>query len=75
MKPAANLTLVANFATSFASVGDTGGKFATGVNDTGSKFAAGVNDTGGNFPPISRTPAGKFATGVIEQYQAAETLK
>jgi len=44
MKPVANLTLGANFATSFASVG--------------------VNDTGGNFPPVSRTPAGKFATGV-----------
>jgi hypothetical protein len=28
---------VANFSTSFASVADTGGKFATGVNDTGSK--------------------------------------
>jgi hypothetical protein len=34
-------------ATSFASVVDTGGKFATGVNDTGGKFASGVNDTGG----------------------------
>jgi hypothetical protein len=33
--------LAANFATSFASVVDTGGKFATGVNDTGGKFAAG----------------------------------
>jgi hypothetical protein len=44
---------VANFATSFASDVDTGGKFATGVNDTGSKFATDVNDTGG-----------KFATGV-----------
>ncbi len=49
--PAANLppvsvTLVANFATSFASVVDTGGKFATGVNDTG-----------GNLPPVSKTPA------------------
>jgi hypothetical protein len=58
MKPVANLTLVANFAPSFASVDDTGGKFATGVNDTGSKFAA-VSTT-----QLSRTPAGKFATGV-----------
>jgi hypothetical protein len=32
MKPVANLTLAANFATSFAIVGDTGGKFATGKN-------------------------------------------
>jgi hypothetical protein len=38
---------VTNFSASFASVVDTGGKFATGVNDTGSKFATGVNDAGG----------------------------
>ncbi len=44
---------MANFATSFASVVDTGGKFAAGVNDASSKFAAGVNDTGGNLPPVS----------------------
>jgi hypothetical protein len=29
---------VANFATSFASIVDTGGKFATGVNDTGANL-------------------------------------
>ena len=40
-------TPVANFANSFASVVDTGGKFATCVNDTGGKFATGVIDTGG----------------------------
>ncbi len=55
--PVANLrpvsaTPAATFYTIFASVVDTGGKFATGVNDagindTGSKFATGVNDTGG----------------------------
>jgi hypothetical protein len=45
--PPVSTTPVANFATSFTSVVDTGDKFATGVNDTGSKFAAGVNDTGG----------------------------
>jgi hypothetical protein len=39
-------TPAANFATSFSSVVETGGKFATGVNDSSSKFAAGVNDTG-----------------------------
>ncbi len=50
-------TPVANFATSFASVVDTGGKIATGINDTGGKFAAGINDTGGNLPPVSTTPA------------------
>jgi hypothetical protein len=47
-------TLGASFATSIASVVDTGGKFATGVNDTGSKFAAGVNN-----PSINDT-SGKF---------------
>jgi hypothetical protein len=52
MTPAANwppvsTTPAANFATSFASVVDTGGKFPTGGNDIGGKFATGVNDTGG----------------------------
>ncbi len=56
MTPVANLppvsmTPAAKFATSFASVVDTVGKFSTGVNDTG------VNDAGGNLPPVSTTPA------------------
>ena len=55
--PPISTTRAANFATSFTSVVDTGGKFATGVNDTGGKFAAGVNDTGGKLPPVSMTPA------------------
>ena len=42
--PPVSATPAANFATSFPSVVDTGGKFATGVNDTGGKIAAGVND-------------------------------
>jgi hypothetical protein len=58
--PPVSTTPVANFATSFASVVDTGGKFATDVNDTGSKFAADVNDTGGNLPPVSTTPVAKL---------------
>jgi hypothetical protein len=33
--PLVSTTTAANFATSFARVVDTGGKFATGVNDTG----------------------------------------
>jgi hypothetical protein len=50
--PVANLPLMpttpgANFATSFASVVDTGGKFATAVNITSGNFAAGVNDISG----------------------------
>jgi hypothetical protein len=43
---------MASFATFFACVVDTGGKFATGVHDTGGKFAAGVN-----LLPVSPTPA------------------
>jgi hypothetical protein len=39
--PPVSTTTVANFATSFASVVDTGGKFAIGVNDAGGKFATG----------------------------------
>jgi hypothetical protein len=44
-------TPAANFATSFASVVDTGGKFATSVNDTGGKFAG--RTTAANLPPVS----------------------
>jgi hypothetical protein len=44
-------------ATSFASVVDTSGKFATGVNDTGRKFAASVNNTSGNLLQVSTIPA------------------
>jgi hypothetical protein len=35
--PPVSTTPAANFATSFTSVVDTGGKFATSVNDTGGK--------------------------------------
>jgi hypothetical protein len=49
--PPASKTPATNFVTNFASVVDTGGKFANYVNDTGGKFAACVNDTGGNLPP------------------------
>jgi hypothetical protein len=45
--PPVSTTPAANFSTSFASVVDTGGKFATRVNHTGGKFATSVNDTGG----------------------------
>jgi hypothetical protein len=37
---------VANFATIYASVVDTAGKFATGINDTGGKLVTGVRETG-----------------------------
>ncbi len=49
--PPVSMTPAANFATSFASVIDTGNKFATGVNDT----ATGVNEVGYKLPPVSPT--------------------
>ncbi len=54
--PPVSVTPVANFSSIFASVVDTGGKFATGVNNTGGKFATVVNDAGGKLPPVSTTP-------------------
>ncbi len=44
--PLVSTTPAANFATSFGSVVDTGGNFATGVNDTS-----------GKLPPVATTPA------------------
>jgi hypothetical protein len=52
-------------AANFASVVDTGDKFATGVNDTGGKFATGVNDVGGKLPPVSTTPAANLPPVVL----------
>jgi hypothetical protein len=52
--PPVSTTPVASFSTIFASVGDTGGKFATGVNDTGGKFATGVNNAGGKLLLVQR---------------------
>jgi hypothetical protein len=54
------MTPVADFAPSFTSVVDTGGKFATGVNNTGGIFAAGVNYTSGK---------------IWKKYQAEDSLK
>ncbi len=53
---------MANFATSFASVVDTGGKFSAGVTDTGSNFATDVTDTGGKLPRVSMTPVANLST-------------
>jgi hypothetical protein len=58
--PLVSTTPVNNFSTSFASVVDTGGKFATRVNHTGSKFATSVDNTGGKQG---------------NNYQTAENLK
>jgi hypothetical protein len=50
------MTPMANFATSFASVVDTSGNFATGVNDTGGKFATGVNLPLASTTPVANLP-------------------
>ncbi len=49
-------TPVANFSTIFASVVDTGGKFATGVNDAGGKLPPVSATPAANLPPVSLTP-------------------
>ncbi len=53
--PPVSTTPAANFFTSFTSVVDTDGKFATVVNDTGGKFVIGVNDTGGKYFELQST--------------------
>jgi hypothetical protein len=75
-------TPTANFSTSFASVVDTGGKFATGVNDTGGKFATDVNNAGDKLPPVSTTPAENLPPVLFtpvanngSNYQTADNLK
>jgi hypothetical protein len=50
------LTPVANFSTNFASVVDTGGKFATGVNDAGGKLPPVSTTPAANLHPVSMTP-------------------
>jgi hypothetical protein len=59
--PLVSTTPVANISTIFASVVDTGGKFATGVND------AGVNDAGGKLPPVSTTPVANNGNNIRPQ--------
>jgi hypothetical protein len=66
-------TPVPNYATRFASVVDTGGKFATGVDNTGGKFATGVNNTGGKLPLVSMTATAVANNGT--NYQTADNLK
>ncbi len=57
-------TPAANFATSFASVVATGGKFATGVNDTSGKFVTG---TGGKHGALNTSAnlKKKFETALM----------
>jgi hypothetical protein len=55
--PPVSTTPATKFSTSFTSVVDTGGKFATGVNNDGGKFAIGVNGAGGKVSLVTTTPA------------------
>ncbi len=48
-------TPAANFAISFPSVVDTGGKFATGINDAGVKLPPVSTTPAANLPPVSMT--------------------
>ncbi len=80
--PPVSTVLVANFATSFTSVVDFSGKFATGVNDTDGKFATGVNNAGGKLPQVPTTQAANlppvYTTPVSNNghnYQTADNLK
>jgi hypothetical protein len=45
-------TPAANYSTSFASVVDTSGKFATGVNDAGGKLPTISTMPVANLPPV-----------------------
>jgi hypothetical protein len=58
--PLVSTTLAENFATNFASVVDTGGKFAINVNDTGDKL-----------PPVSTT----LEANNGNNYHTADNLK
>jgi hypothetical protein len=75
--PSVSTTPAANFTTVFASVVDSGGKFATGVNDTGGKYATGVNEAGGKLPPVSMTLAANLPPVANDgnNYQTADSLK
>jgi hypothetical protein len=59
--PPVSATPVANFSTIFASVVDTGGKFATGVNDAS-----------GKLPPVSTTPAANNGNNIRLQTPSSE---
>jgi hypothetical protein len=53
--PPVSATPAANCYTIFASIVDTGGKFATGVNDTGGKLPPVSTTPAANLPPVSLT--------------------
>ncbi len=69
--PPVSTTPGANFSTSFASVVNTGGKFATGVNDTGGKLPMVSTTLAANFLSVSFTPVANNGSN----YQTANNLK
>ncbi len=54
--PPVSATPAANFYTIFASIFDTGDKFATGVNDAGGKLLPVSTTPAANLPPVLLTP-------------------
>jgi hypothetical protein len=75
--PVANLppvseTPVANFSTIFASIVDTGGKFATGVNDAGGKLPPVSKTPAANLPPVSVTPVANNGNSIRLQTPESE---
>ncbi len=65
----ASTTPAANLLPNFASVVDTGGKFASGVNDTGGKFAKIIKifqfEDFCHLPPVSCEFSKKFETALL----------
>jgi hypothetical protein len=70
--PPVSVTPVANFSTIFASVVDTGGKFATGVNDAGGKLPAVSATPAANLPPVSLTPVANNGNNIRLQIPQSE---
>jgi hypothetical protein len=59
-----SMTPAANFSTNFASVVDTGGKFATGVSDAGGKLPLVSTTPAVNLPPVSTTPVANYGYNI-----------
>ncbi len=63
---------MANFSTIFASVVDTGGKFATGVNYAGGKLPPVSMTPAANLPPVSTTPVANNGNNIRLQTPVSE---
>ncbi len=70
--PPVSTTPAANFATSFTSVVDTGGKFATGVNNAGGKLPPVSTTSAANLPLVSKTPVANNGNNIRLQIPQSE---